>query len=138
MADQFITASAVDAARQKMVQREGSRTSQDDEERHSNHEKVIFETFSPLVTEPVHEEAELIVNGGDRDDHVYSDSKSCNPSEKADEQSHAAKELCANGQEREGRWNMHHACEESHRGGKSAASKPAESLLAAMREEDQS
>ena len=48
----------------------------------------------------------------------------------------AAKKFGANGQKGERRWDVHALGEETHGGGKSKATKPAEGLLRAVREEN--
>src|SRR6266550_4051781 len=70
--------------------------------------------------------------------HVHTNAERCDSSQESQDESHSPEELGCDRQESKWSWNMHHAREKTHRTCEPEASEPAQQLLRAVREKDNS
>ena len=99
-------------------------------------ENVVLKAFALLVAEPVCKKAVVPMDQGHGHHHVASDAESGSAAQKAENQADTSQKFRADGQEGQGRGDMHALSEKIHGGGKSKPAKPAEGLLRTVREED--
>ena len=111
-----------------------------DHQKHSHREdqQVILEALAFLSARPIHEESEGAMHGHNRNDHVYADSERCDSGEESQDEPESTEELRHDRQEGERSRDVQHAGKEAHGGGKPVASEPAQHLLRAVREKDNS
>src|SRR5712692_6333810 len=99
---------------------------------------MVLITFPLLRSSPVHPEAELTMNHGDRHEHVAKHSKGGNPSEQSDDKTQSTQEFRGDGQKREYRRNVEDSREKAHRAGEAISTEPSEHFLGTVGEEDHS
>src|ERR1043165_5852174 len=97
---------------------------------------MVFNTFSALVARPVHEETVWAMHHRDGDCHVHGNAEGRDSTEQTDNKADAAEEFGKDREHREYRRYSHVLREAGHGGGEPTAAEPAERLLRAMREED--
>lgn len=96
---------------------------------------MVFEAFSFLGTDPVHEESVRKMDQENRDHHIYRNTQRGYAAEQTHDQAQAAEELGKNCQDREDRRNPEVLSEDVHGSRPAVAAKPAQRLLGAVREE---
>src|SRR5712692_639779 len=99
---------------------------------------MVLITFPLLRSSPVHPEAELTMNHGDRHEHVAKHSKGGNPSEQSDDKTQSTQEFRGDGQKREYRRNVEDSREKAHRAGEAISTEPSEHFLGTVGEENHS
>jgi hypothetical protein len=102
----------------------------------SEGEKMILDAFALLIASPVCEQAEVAMHHDHGDQHIASDAESGHAAKQADNQADAAEKFGADGQEGQGRRDMHGVGEKAHGAGESVAAEPAEGFLRAVGEKD--
>src|SRR5690348_10915983 len=98
---------------------------------------MVFESLSLLIATPIHKKTIGMVDQKDCGNHIAQNAESGNPSEETDDQAEPSKELCADREERNGRWKMHVMGKKSHCAMETVATEPAQHFLRAVSEEYQ-
>jgi len=97
---------------------------------------VKLETLTLLSAGPVHKEPKRAMHRQNRDNHIHSNTESCNASQESKDEPNATEELGRDCQKSQRSWNVGHASEETHRTCEPESTKPTQHLLRAVREED--
>lgn len=118
------------------VNGKGTRALDHDGQGDGDGEKVVFNAFALLISEPVCEQTKMPVHRDHGYQHVAADAEGRDAAEKAEEQADATQKFRTDGQESECRRNVHALSEETHGAGETIAAKPAESFLRAMSKEN--
>jgi len=126
---------AVQLTGKSTVNGKGTRALDHDGQGNGDGEKMVFNAFALLISEPVCEQTKMPVHREYGYQHVAADTEGRYAAEKAEEQADAPQKFRADGQESEGSRNMHALSEETHGAGETIAAKPAESLLRAVSKE---
>src|SRR5690242_3786998 len=98
-----------------------------------NHQKMILEAFSLLLSEPIHEESVRQMHQCDGSEHDNGQTRGGEPGEKPSQEREAAERLTDDDQQGYQPGQAHLLCEESHRPVKAESTEPAQQFLRTVR-----